>query len=83
MSHPNEKIGNSGPTIKLSHNHTHLGLIFRFDAGWKVHIQIAYEKACYRLNILRRLKHSLCREPLIKIYMSFIRPILEYGGQVQ
>ena len=25
------------------------------------------------------LKHSLCREALIKIYMSFIRPILEYG----
>ena len=24
------------------------------------------------------LKHSLCREALIKIYMSFIRPILEY-----
>ena len=25
------------------------------------------------------LKYSLCREALIKIYMSFIRPILEYG----
>lgn len=25
------------------------------------------------------LKHSLCRDALIKIYMSFIRPVLEYG----
>ena len=25
------------------------------------------------------LKHPLCREALIKLYMSFIKPILEYG----
>ena len=79
ISHPNVKFGNSGPTIELSNNHTHLGLNFQSDTGWKVHIQTAYEKACNRLNILRMLKHSLCREGLIKIYMSFIRPILEYG----
>ena len=79
ICHPNVKFGNSGPTIELSNNHTHLGLNFQSDTGWKVHIQTAYEKACNRLNILRMLKHSLCREALIKIYMSFIRPILEYG----
>ena len=75
ISHPNVKFGNSSPTIELSHNHTHLGLNFKSDAGWKVRIQTAYEKACNRLNILRMLKHSLCREALIKIYMSFIGPI--------
>ena len=82
ICHPNVKFGNSGPTIELSNNHTHLGLNFQSDTGWKVHIQTAYEKACNRLNILRMLKHSLCREALIKIYMSFIRPILEYGDIV-
>ena len=51
-SHPIVKFGNSGTTIELSHNHTHLGLNFQSDAGWKVHIQTAYEKACNRLNIL-------------------------------
>ena len=28
------------------------------------------------------LKYSLCREALVKIYISFIRPILEYGDIV-
>ena len=28
------------------------------------------------------LKHSLCRDALVKIYISFIRPILEYGDIV-
>ena len=53
ISHPYEKFGNSGPTIELSHNHTHLGLNFQSDACWKIHIQTTYEKACNRLNILR------------------------------
>ena len=83
ISHQKVNFGNSGPTIELSraNNHAHLGLNFQSDAGcnWKVHIQTVYEKACNRLNILRMLKHSLCRESLIKFYMSFIRPILEYG----
>ena len=28
------------------------------------------------------LKRSLCRDALVKIYMSFIRPVLEYGDIV-
>lgn len=28
------------------------------------------------------IKYSLCRDALIKIYMSFIRPVLEYGDVV-
>ena len=39
------------------HITTYLGLNFQSDAGWKIHIQTAYEKACNRLNILRMYKH--------------------------
>jgi hypothetical protein len=37
------------------------------------------DKANRRLGILRSLKYKLDRLSLEKIYMSFIRPILEYG----
>lgn len=77
--HPIIKFGNNGIDVLLSNNHVHLGLNFQSDASWKLHTQGIYEKACSRLNILRMLKHSLCRDALIKIYMSFIRPVLEYG----
>lgn len=82
FSHPNVKFGLNGPLIEPSNNHTHLGQNFQCDANWKSHIQITYEKACKRLNVLRMLKYSLCRDALIKIYMSFIRPVLEYGDVV-
>lgn len=57
----------------------HITTHFQSDAGWKVHMHTAYEKASNLLNI-RMLKHAICREALIKIYISFIRPILEYGN---
>ena len=40
------------------------------------------KRACKRLNILRLLKHILDRGTLIKIYLAFIIPVLEYGDVV-
>ena len=41
-----------------------------------------YKKACDRLNILRMLKFQVDRNVLINIYLSFIRPIPEYGNVI-
>lgn len=60
-------------------SHTHLGITLSSDASWGNHIQRIYEKAAYRVNILRMLKHDLDRKSLHKFYISLIRPILEYG----
>lgn len=43
-----------------------------------LHITNIFDKASQRLSILRILKYKLNMESLIKIYISFIRPILEY-----
>ncbi len=66
IPHPTIKFGNNGPDITIQNNHVHLGLNFQSDANWKLHIQGIYEKACSRLNMLRMLKHTLCRDALIK-----------------
>jgi hypothetical protein len=60
----------------------HLGLDFQNNCKWKNHIKKIYEKACDRLKILRMLKHQVSRKVLINIYLSFIRPVIEYADIV-
>ena len=62
--------------------HYHLGLYFQNNCKWKNHIKKIYEKACDRLKILRMLKHQVSRKVLINIYLSFIRPVIEYADIV-
>ena len=62
--------------------HCHLGLDFQNNCKWKNHITKIYEKACDRLKILHMQKHQVSRKVLINIYLSFIRPVLEYADIV-
>ena len=63
-------------------NHTHLGLTFTSDARWDEHIRKIYEKAAFKLNVLRMLKYDLDRKSLLRFYISYIRPTLEYADVV-
>ena len=61
--------------------HTHLGIYLSNDGSW--YKQISYiKKAWARINIMRRLKLVLDRKSLETIYISLIRPILEYGNGI-
>ena len=59
--------------------HKHLGVYFSSDCSWHRHIDYIKQKAWTRLNIMRKLKFDLDRKSLETIYISFIRPILEYA----
>ena len=59
--------------------HKHLGVYFSSDCSWHQHIDYIKQKAWTRLNIMRKLKFDLDRKSLETIYISFIRPILEYA----
>ena len=63
-------------------SHKHLGLILSNDCNWHEHIEYIKTKAWFRINIMRRLKFKLDRKSLEIIYMSFIRPLLEYASVV-
>ena len=63
-------------------SHKHLGLVFSNDCTWHDHIEHIKTKAWFRVNIMRRLKFQLDRKSLETIYMSFIRPLLEYASVV-
>ena len=68
--------------IKSVSHHKHLGLTISRDLTWAEHIRIISDKANRRLGILRSLKHKLDRLSLERIYLGFIRPLLEYGDIV-
>jgi hypothetical protein len=62
--------------------HKHLGLAISNDGSWQKHIDLITKKAFTRVNILRKFKFILDRKTLENIYLTFIRPILEYADVV-
>ena len=68
--------------INNVNSHKHLGLTFSQDCSWHDHLELVKTKAWLRINIMRRLKFQLDRKSLQTIYISFIRPLLEYADVV-
>jgi hypothetical protein len=62
--------------------HCHLGLDLQSNCKWGDYVSKIYKKACDRLKILRMLKYQVDRNVLINLYLSFIRPMLEYGNVI-
>ena len=63
-------------------SHKHLGCFLSNDASWHEHISFIKNKAWTRINVMRRLKYVLDRKSLETIYISFVRPLLEYSDVV-
>ena len=63
-------------------NHKHLGVVFENTCTWHLHINMIISKAWQRIYTMRKLKFLLDRQSLQAIYISFIRPILEYADVV-
>ena len=80
LLHPDISMNNI--IIKNVEVHKHLGLTFSNDAKWNSHITFIVSKAWKSIGLLRSLKFLLNRSCLEKIYISFIRPILEYSDSV-
>ena len=62
--------------------HKHLGLQLSDDGNWNKHIDMITKKAFWHVNILRKFKFILDRKTLETIYITFIRPLLEYADVV-
>ena len=59
--------------------HKHLGIYLSTDCSWHKHIEYIKEKAWAMINVMRKFKYTLDRKSLETIYITFIRPILEYA----
>ena len=69
------------PIINVD-SHKHLGLTLSSDGSWHTHINFIKEKAWTRINMIRCLKYTLNRKSLETLYLSFIRPVIEYADVV-
>ena len=63
-------------------HHKHLGIILSNDGTWHEHINLITSKAWQKIYVMRKLKFMLDRDSLNKIYISFVRPTLEYANIV-
>ena len=68
--------------IKPVDCHKHLGVTISSDCKWSAHINSIVVKASKQIAVLRKLKFHLSRNFLDKMYLTFIRPILEYSCEV-
>ena len=68
-----------GTQILEVDSHKHLGIIFQKDLSCHKHMVYVKEKAWSRVNAMR--KH-FDRKSLETIYITFVRPILEYADTV-
>ena len=62
--------------------HKHLGVTFLSNGKWSAHIDNIISQASKRINILRKVKYLLNRNNILKLYTTFIRPLLEYLSEV-
>ena len=71
------KLGTA--TLKQVFSYKHLGLTLTPNLSWNEHISNIIAKANKRLLIMNYFKYRISRKTLSIGYMSFVRPILEYG----
>ena len=78
--YPSLYIGDT--EIKRVKQHKQLGLLFSEDMTFEAHINENCQKAMNRLTALKRLGSKIPRKSRLSIYISFIRPVLEFGFQL-
>ncbi len=66
--------------IEQVENHKQLGITLNNSMTWENHINDICKKAGKRIDLLKRLPPAITPHTKLQIYLSFIRPVLEYGS---
>ena len=70
------QINFNNTLIKPSSTHKHLGITFSSNGKWSDHIDNICKSALKEINVVKKLKYTLSRSALNKIYNTFILPLL-------
>ena len=68
--------------LQIVDAHRHLEVILTSNNKWNKHIDSIIESASKQLSYLRKLKYRFSKDILIKLYCTYIRPLLEYASEV-
>ena len=69
-----------GQPLKIVESHKHLGVTLTSTLSWSEHINSVVQSSSRSIDVMKKLKHTLDRKTLETIYMSFVRPKLEYAS---
>ena len=72
----------NGRLVEEVDYHCHLGLRLQSNGKWKHQVDHMLARASKRLAILKYYSRRFTRRPLLQLYLSYIRPLLEYGDYV-
>ena len=72
---------NQVPVLQVN-SQKHLGLILDTQLSFKEHLKNILNKANKTIGLLRKLQSVLPRAPLVTIYKSYVRPLLDYGDVI-
>ena len=61
-------------------SHTHLDLTMSTDGKWDNHVNNIIAKKNYKTTVKRKFKYILDRQSPERIYLSYIRPSMEYAN---
>ena len=62
--------------------HKHLGLILSDNLKWTTHIDSIIQSVAKFADVMTKLKYKLDRKTLENIYISYVRPKLEYASVI-
>ena len=62
--------------------HKHLAVYFSSNAKWDTQIDFIINLCAKMIGILRKLKMKISRRWLNQMFLSFVKPILEYADLV-
>ena len=66
--------------ITDNQSHKHLGVILQSSGRWTEHITDIIQRAKKKVDILRGLMHRLDRRTLEIMYLTYIKPLLEFSN---
>ncbi len=73
----------SGTEIESVNHAKLLGVTISSDLSWEEHVDKIHGKGCQRIHYITLLRRAgISADQLLKIYLSVIRPTLEYACQV-
>lgn len=75
---PSVAVSINGEPIRHVVNHKHLGLVFDSHLSWSAHATALVNKVSQRVGLLRRLRCRLPPLVIRSLYLTAIRPALEY-----
>ena len=69
----------NGVVIPQVDQHKHLGVVFNERLSWSNHTDVIIAKAAKLIELIRRHRARLPSLAIRSVYISYIRPILEYA----